>query len=154
MDRLKTSSRPRSRTATADLERRTRAFLRGFAIADEQEARELARRLLRLAPSGDSAALEAVAGAWFARLLGWPEAAAARALAAGRLAWLSTGCATRWAEALFADVPPAGLAQTLRAGVPSFPPTMLDDMMPPASLEAPRLRKLFRRHDRLRPRPA
>src|SRR5690606_7338548 len=96
MDRLKTASRPRSRVPTLDVERRIKSFIRAFGVADEATLRETARRLARLSPDGDPRALDAAAGAWFARLFGWPEADSAKALAVGKVAWLCAGAGVRW----------------------------------------------------------
>jgi hypothetical protein len=136
-----------------------RAFLRGFGIADDYALRELARRLARLAPEAlapgaGTGALEAVAGRWFASLLGLPEIEAPRALAAGRLAWITTDAAGRWPTALFADAPPAVLVERLRRSVPALPPADLGDAMPPADLAWVRPRVPALKPARLRARPA
>lgn len=154
MDRLKNPSRPRTQGLSVESERRLRHFIRGFGIVDEQALREVARRLARMAPGGDHHVVEVAAGVWFARLLGWPEANAARALAVGRLAWLSSGGVQRWPQALFADAPPHALADILRKAMPVLPPTMLDDHMPAATLKRPRIRHLFLKSSRLRPHHA
>ncbi len=85
--------------------------------------------------------IDAAAGLWFADLLGRPESEAAKALAAGRVAWLTTRAARRWPLALFADAPPVALAEVLRRGLPSLPPAILGDAMPAAELARPRLRQ-------------
>jgi hypothetical protein len=87
-----------------------------------------------MAPGGTAAQIDAAAGLWFADLLGMPEHEAARALAAGRVAWLTTQAARRWPLALFADAPPVLLAEALRRGLPALPPPLLGDAMPPAEL--------------------
>ena len=141
MDRLKTPSRGRARSFSAEAERRFRSFLRGFGVEDEAVLKDLVRRLGRMAPSTAPAEIAAAAGLWFAELLGRPESEAARALAAGRVAWLTTGAARRWPLALFADSPPPALAEMLRRGVPALPPTILGDAMYPAELKPIRLPK-------------
>ncbi|HEY7609811.1 MAG TPA: hypothetical protein VIF14_11320 [Alphaproteobacteria bacterium] len=139
MDRLKTPSRSRSRSFSADAERRLRSFLRGFGVEDEAALRELVRRLGRMAPAASPAQIDAAAGLWFADLLGRPDSEAGLALAAGRVAWLTTRAGKRWPLALFADAPPAPLAEALRRGVPALPPTLLADSMTAATLAPPRL---------------
>jgi len=139
MDRLKTPSRSRARSFSAEAERRFRSFLRGFGIEDETVLKELVRRIGRTAPAASPAQIDAAVGLWFADLLGQPESEAARALAAGRVAWLTTGAARRWPLALFADAPPPVLAEVLRRALPALPPAILGDAMPPAELEPRRL---------------
>lgn len=139
MDRLKTPSRSRARSFSAEAERRFRSFLRGFGVEDETVLKELVRRLSRLAPSAMPAQVDAAAGLWFADVLGWPESEAARALAAGRVAWLTTQAARRWPLALFADAPPVLLSEFLRRGLPKLPPPLLGDAMPAAELKPQRL---------------
>lgn len=140
MDRLKNPSRGRPRSFSADAERRIRAFLRAFGVNDDAAIRELARRLGRMAPTGLPGQIEAGAGLWFADLLGWPEAMAPKALAAGRVAWLTAHAGRRWPLALFADAPPMALAEAVRRGVPALPPATLGDAMQPAELAPQRLR--------------
>ena len=162
MDRLKQVSRSRSRTVPANGEhlraafsksdQRLRAFLFGFGIVDEAALRTLSHRLFRLARGADSHALEAAAGAWFAGLPGWPESDAAAALATGRVAWLAADGARHWPLALFAETPPPGLAAALCAALPALPPRAFDDVMAPAGLDRARVRSLFYRPRRLRPR--
>ena len=142
MDRLKNPSRGRPRSFSADAERRIRAFLRAFEIEDEPALKELARRLGRLAPAASAAQLDTAAGLWFADMLGLSESEAARALAAGRVAWLTTHAARRWPLALFADAPPIALAESLRRGLPALPPAILGDAMQAAELAPPRLRSM------------
>jgi hypothetical protein len=159
MDRLKSPSRSRSRSFSADAERRVRGFLRGFGIADEHALRELTRRLARLAPAAiapgaGSAALEAAAGRWFASLFGLAEIDAPKALAAGRLAWLATDAARRWPVALFADAPPAVLVEQLRGSAPTLPPPELGDPMRPADVAWVRPRVPALKPARLRARTA
>lgn len=139
MDRLKTLSRSRARSFSAEAERRFRSFLRGFGVEDEAVLKELVRRLSRLAPSAAPAQIDEAAGLWFADVLGWPESEAARALAAGRVAWLTTQAARRWPLALFADAPPLLLSESLRRGLPALPPPLLGDAMPAAELKPRRL---------------
>ncbi len=139
MDRLKTPSRSRARSYSAEAERRFRNYLRGFGIEDETTLKELVRRLGRMAPSAAPTAIDTAAGLWFAEVLGRPESEAARALAVGRVAWLTTGAARRWPLALFADMPPPALAELLRRSVPALPPAILGDAMHPAELQPPRL---------------
>jgi hypothetical protein len=141
MDRLKNPSRGRPRSFSAEAERRLRAFLRGFGVEDEASLKELARRLNRRVPGASLGQLESMAGHWFADLLGRPENEAAKALAAGRVAWLTTRAARRWPLALFADAPPAALGEALRRGVPMLPPAILGDTMPAAEFARPRLRQ-------------
>jgi hypothetical protein len=140
MDRLKNPSRGRPRSFSADAERRMRAFLRAFGVGDDAALKELARRIGRMAPTGLPAQLDAAAGLWFADLLGWPEAMADKALAAGRVAWLTAHAGRRWPLALFADAPPMALAEAVRRGVPALPPAILGDSMPLAELAPQRLR--------------
>jgi hypothetical protein len=154
MDRLRNSSRGRPRALSADAERRVSAFLRGFGIDDEPASKELARRLGRLAPAGSASALDAAAGLWFADLLGLPESEGAKALAAGRVAWLAVHAGKRWPSALLADAVPAALAEALRRGLPALPPAGLADAMPAADLTRARLRHLVTRPARLRTRTA
>jgi hypothetical protein len=137
MDRLKNPSRSRPRSFSADAERRIRAFLRAFGVEDEASLKELTRRIGRMAPAGLPTQIDAAAGLWFADLLGLPEAMADKALAAGRVAWLTAHAGRRWPLALFADAPPMALAEAVRRGVPALPPALLDDSMQPAEL-APR----------------
>ena len=139
MDRLKTPSRGRARSFSAEAERRFRSFLRGFGVEDEATLKELVRRLGRMAPAASPAQIDAAAGVWFADLLDRPESEAARALAAGRVAWLVTRAARRWPLALFAEAPPLTLSEVLRRGLPALPPAVLGDAMPPAELEPRRL---------------
>lgn len=140
MERLKNPSRGRPRSFSADAERRMRAFLRAFGVNDDAALKELARRIGRMAPTGLPAQIDAAAGLWFADLLGWPEAMAGKALAAGRVAWLTAHAGRRWPLALFADAPPMALAEAVRRGVPALPPTILGDTMQPAELAPQRLR--------------
>jgi hypothetical protein len=139
MDRLKTPSRGRARSFSAEAERRFRSFSRGFGIEDEAVLKELVRRLGRMAPAASPAQIDAAAGLWFADLLGQPEREAARALAAGRVAWLVTRASRRWPLALFAEAPPVALAEVLRRALPALPPAILGDAMPPAQLKPQRL---------------
>lgn len=139
MDRLKTPSRGRARSFSAEAERRFRSFLRGFGIEGEAVQKELVRRLGRMAPAATPAQIEAAAGLWFADLLGLPEREAPRALAAGRVAWLTTQAARRWPLALFADASPLVLAEALRRVTPMLPPPLLGDAMPAAELKPRRL---------------
>lgn len=134
MDRLRNPSRGRPRSVSADAERRLRGFLRGFGIDDEHPLRELTRRLGRMAPTASAKAIDAAAGHWFAGLLGLPESGAEMALAVGRIAWLASHAGKRWPLALFADAPPAALAETLRRSLPALPPTNLADTMAAADL--------------------
>jgi len=154
MDRLRSPSRSRPRAFSADAERRARTFLRGVGVEDEYALRELARRLTRLAPGGGADALAGAAGRWFANLLGRPEIEADKALAAGRVAWLSAEAGKRWPVALFADSPPLALAEQLRRNLPALPPADLAHAMPPAELAPPRLRGLVLKPARLRTRTA
>lgn len=140
MDRLKNPSRGRSRSFSADAERRVRAFLRAFGVEDEAALKDLVRRIGRMAPAGLPTQIEAAAGLWFADLLGLPEAMADKALAAGRVGWLAAQAGKRWPMALFADAPPMALAEALRRGVPALPPMLLNDIMPPAELAPQRPR--------------
>ena len=140
MDRLKNPSRGRPRSFSADAERRMRAFLRAFGVNDDAALKELARRIGRMAPTGSPAQIDAAAGLWFADLLGWPEAMAAKALAAGRVAWLTAHAGRRWPLALFADAPPMALAEAVRRGLPALPPAIFGDTMQPAELTPQRLR--------------
>ncbi len=142
MDRLKSPSRSRARTFSAEAERRFRSFLRGFGVEDEAVLKELVRRLGRMAPTATRAQIEAAAGLWFADLLGLPESEVARSLAAGRVAWLMTGAARRWPLALFAEAPPVALAEAVRRGMPTLPPQLLGDAMPPAELKPQRTPQL------------
>lgn len=139
MERLKTPGRGRARSFSAEAERRFRSFLRGFGIEDEAVLKEIVRRLSRMAPVASPAQIDTAAGLWFADLLGQPESEAARALAAGRVAWLTARAARRWPLALFAETPPPALAEILRRGLPALPPAILGDTMPPAELWPPRL---------------
>lgn len=139
MDRLKIPSRSRARSFSAEAERRFRNFLRGFGIEDESSLKELVRRLSRLAPSATPAQIDAAAGLWFADVLGWPDSESARALAAGRVAWLIIKAARRWPLALFADAPPLVVSEALRRGLPTLPPPLLGDAMHPAALKPRRL---------------
>ncbi len=152
MERLKHPARGRPRSFSAEADRRMRLFLRAFGIEDEAQLKELARRLGRMAPTATIAEIDEAAGLWFAEFLGWPESDAAKALAAGRVAWLTTRAARRWPLALFADVPPPALAETLRRALPSLPPATLGDAMLPADLAPLRLRHYAARP--LRPRAA
>lgn len=152
MDRLRRPSRGRPRSFSADAERRFRSFLRGFGIEDEPALKELARRLGRMAPATSAAAVDAAAGLWFVDLLGVPESEAEKALAAGRVAWLTSHAAKRWPLALFADAPPAALAEALRRVLPSLPPATLADTMAAADLARTRPRHLVAKA--LRPRTA
>jgi hypothetical protein len=140
MERLKSPSRSRARSFSAEAERRYRSFLRGFGVKDEAAMKELVRRLGRLAPAAAPTQIDAAAGLWFADLLGQPESDAARALAAGRVAWLTTRAARRWPLALFAEAPPVALVEVLRRGLPALPPPILGDAMPEAALSPQRLR--------------
>ena len=140
MERLKSPSRSRARSFSAEAERRFRSFLRGFGVEDEAAMKELVRRLGRLAPAAAPTQIDAAAGLWFADLLGQPERDAARALAAGRVAWLTTRAAKRWPLALLADAPPVALAEALRRGLPALPPPILGDAMPEAVLAPQRPR--------------
>jgi hypothetical protein len=140
MDRLKNPSRGRPRSFSAEADRRFRSFLRGFGVEDETVLKELTRRLGRMAPTAGRAQIDSAAGLWFTDLLGRPESEAARALAAGRVAWLTTRAAKRWPLALFADAPPLALAESLRRGLPTLPPAILADAMGPAELAPQRLR--------------
>jgi hypothetical protein len=142
MDRLKSPSRSRLRSFSAEAERRFRSFLRGFGVEDEVALKELVRRLSRMAPAATPGQIDAAAGLWFADLLGLPENETARALAAGRVAWLTSRAARRWPLALFADAPPVALAEVVRRGLPALPPTILGDTMPEAALSPQRLRPL------------
>lgn len=153
MDRLRSPSRTRPRTRSADAERRLRGFLRGFGIDDDAALRELVRRLARLAPGGTSAALEEAAGRWFASVLGQPENDLRKALAAGRVAWLDAGAGRRWPLALFGEPPPV-LIESIRRTLPMLPPAMLGDAMPAAPLLPPRLRNFVPMTARLRARTA
>ena len=137
MERLKSPSRLRSRSA--DAERRLRTFLRGFGVENDAALRELVRRLARMAPAGGVVAIEDAAGRWFAAVLGAPETNLRKALAAGRLAWLSADAGRRWPLALFGEMPPV-LAETIQRAAPVLPPALLGDAMPPAPLMPPRLR--------------
>jgi hypothetical protein len=139
MDRLKNPSRGRPRSFSAEADRRLRSFLRGFGAEDAAVLKELARRLGRMAPGAHQPEIDAAAGLWFADLFGWPENAGAKALAAGRVAWLSIGAARRWPLALFADAPPVALAEALRRRLPPLPPAMLGDAMAPAELARTRV---------------
>jgi hypothetical protein len=139
MDRLKNPSRSRARSFSAEAERRFRSFLRGFGIENEAVLKELVRRLGRMAPAAAPAQIDAAAGLWFADLLGLPEREAPRALAAGRVAWLTTQAARRWPLALFADASPLVLSEALRRGTPMLPPPVLGDAMPAAELKPQRL---------------
>jgi hypothetical protein len=150
MDRLRSPSRSRSRSFSAEAERRARRFLRGFGIEDESALRELARRCARLAPGAGPAALEAVAGRWFASLFGWPQIDGEKALAAGRLAWLASDLGRRWPAALLADAPPPALVERLRRALPPLPPADLAHLMPTADLAPARLRVLAARPLRVR----
>ena len=140
MDRLKSPSRSRARSYSAEAERRFRSFLRGFGVEHEVAMKELVRRLSRMAPVAAPAQIEAAAGLWFADLLGQPESEAGRALAAGRVAWLTIRAARRWPTALFGDTPPAALTELLRRALPALPPPILGDAMPEAALAPQRLR--------------
>jgi hypothetical protein len=151
MDRLKNPSRSRPRSFSADAERRLRSFLRGFGVEDEAVMKELVRRLARMAPAASPAQIDAAASLWFADLLGRPESEAGLALAAGRVAWLAARAARRWPLALFADAPPAPLAEVLRRGLPALPPATLGDLMPAATLAPPRLRPAAAKPLRARP---
>jgi hypothetical protein len=139
MDRLKTASRGRARSFSAEAERRFRSYLRGFGVEDEAVLKELVRRLARMAPAATPVQIDAAAGLWFTDLLGRPESEAARALAAGRVAWLTTQAARRWPVALFADAPPPALGEALRRGIPALPPPLRGDPMPAAELKPQRL---------------
>jgi hypothetical protein len=151
MDRLKTPSRSRPRSFSADAERRIRSFLRGFGVADEAVLKELVKRLRRMAPSASTAEIDAAAGLWFADFLGRPESEADKALAVGRVAWLTARAGKRWPLALFADAPPATLAEAIRRGLPALPPSILGDAMPAATLAPPRLRGAAAKPLRARP---
>ena len=140
MERLKNPSRGRPRSFSAEAERRFRSFLRGFGVEGDAALKELVRRLGRMAPAAGRAEIDAAAGLWFADLLGRPESEADRALAAGRVAWLTTRAAKRWPLALFAEAPPLALTEVLRRGLPTLPPAILGDAMPAAELEPQRLR--------------
>lgn len=139
MDRLKPLNRSRTRSFSAEAERRFRSYLRAFGVEDQAALKELVRRLARMAPAATPREIDAAAGLWFADLLGWPESEAARALAVGRVAWLTTQATRRWPLALFADAPPLTLAEALRRGIPALPPPLLGDPMPPAELRPQRL---------------
>ena len=139
MDRLKTTTRARTRSLSVEAERRFRNYLRGFGVEDEAALKELVRRLGRMAPAATPAQIDAAAGLWFADLLGLPESEAPRALAAGRVAWLAAQAARRWPLMLFADGAPATLTEALRRGLPALPPPLLGDPMHAAELEPPRL---------------
>jgi len=153
MDRLKNPSRGRPRSRSADAERRLRTFLRGFGIENETALRELVRRLARMAPAGGTAAIEESAGRWFAAVLGQPQRDLAKALAAGRVAWLTADAGRRWPLALFGETPPV-LTEAIRRAAPALPPAMLRDAMPAAPLTPPRLRDLVPAPARLRTRTA
>ena len=157
MERLKLPSRPRtrsrSRSRSADAERRLRVFLRGFGIEGEAAMAELVRRLGRMAPIASGITAEQAAGRWFAAVLGLGETDSAKALAAGRLAWLAADAAQRWPLALFGDTPPV-VIEAIRRAAPALPPLMLRDPMPPAPLEAPRLAAIVPTVARLRTRTA
>lgn len=140
MDRLKSPSRSRQRSFSAEAERRFRSFLRGFGVEDEATLKELVRRVSRMAPAATRSQIDAAAGLWFADLLGLSESEAMRALAAGRVAWLTSRAAKRWPLALFADAPPAALAEVVRRGLPALPPPILGDTMREAVLSPQRLR--------------
>jgi hypothetical protein len=120
MERLKSPSRSRARSFSAEAERRYRSFLRGFGVKDEAAMKELVRRLGRLAPAAAPTQIDAAAGLWFADLLGQPESDAARAL--------------------FAEAPPVALVEVLRRGLPALPPPILGGAMPEAALSPQRLR--------------
>lgn len=157
MERLKLPSRPRtrsrSRSKSADAERRLRVFLRGFGIESDAAMTDLVRRLGRMAPASGGTTIDEAAGRWFAALLGRPETDAAKALAAGRVAWLAADAATRWPLALFGEVPPV-LIEAIRRAAPALPPAILGDAMPAAPLEPPRLSALVPATARLRTRAA
>jgi len=154
MDRLRSPSRSRSRSLSAEAERRVRSFLRGLGVEDGHALKELARRLARSGAGAHRDSLEAAAGRWFAYVFGWPEASAAKALAAGRVAWLAADAGKRWPHALFTDTPPMALTEVLRRSLPALPPAILDTAMPAAELAHARVRQIFTRPARLRARPA
>ncbi len=139
MDRLKFPNRSRTRPYSAEAERKFRSFFRGFGIEDDAAMKELIRRLGRLAPSGAAGDIDAAAGRWFADVLGRPESEAARALAAGRVAWLVAQAGRRWPLTLLSDTPPLAVTEALRRGLPALPPPLLGDPMPAAELERRRL---------------
>ena len=139
MDRLKSPSRGRPRSFSAEADRRFRSYLRAFGVENDAALKDLVRRLGRMAPAATPAQIDAAAGLWFADLLGQAESEAPRALAAGRVAWLTIRAARRWPTALFGDTPPVALTELLRRALPALPPPILGDTMPTAELAPRRL---------------
>jgi hypothetical protein len=156
---MKRAQSARTRRLPVDTARRLRAFLIQFQITDETEQKRLVRRFAATNLTADGAVQQAeiATAAWFADLLGLKhqELELRRLLAAGRLAWLSTGGPRRWPGQFLADNVPVALVAALRRAWPAPTPMVLKSPMAVASLDPVTLPApaLFGRQ-RTRPRAA